>query len=75
MEQTVFQLQTTATALAVLKQEMQALSSQPPEYPVAMEMFGVGPALGSQLIAEIGDVRRFYSKKALMAFAGIDVSP
>ena len=35
-------------------------------------MFGVGPAPGPQLMAEIGDVHRFYSKKALVAYAGID---
>ena len=40
-----------------------------------MEMFGVGLALGPQLMAEIGDVRRFHSKKALVAFAGIDAPP
>lgn len=40
-----------------------------------MEMFGIGPALGPQLMAEIGDVRRFHSKKALVAFAGIDALP
>ena len=40
-----------------------------------MEMFGVGPTLGPQLMAEIGDVRRFHSKKALVAFAGIDAPP
>ena len=40
-----------------------------------MDMFGVGPTLGPQLIAEIGDVRRFYSKKALVAYAGIDAPP
>lgn len=38
-------------------------------------MFGVGPTLGPQLMAEIGDVRRFHSKKALVAFAGIDAPP
>lgn len=37
-----------------------------------MGMFGVGPPLGPHLMTEIGDVRRFYSKKALVAFAGID---
>ena len=40
-----------------------------------MGMFGVGPTLGPQLIAEIGDVRRFYSKKALVAYAGLDAPP
>ena len=54
---------------------MLVLASRLPEYPVVMKMFGVGPALGPQLIAEIGDVRRFHSKKALVAYAGIDVPP
>src|SRR5699024_12024476 len=75
VEQAVSQLSATSAALAALKQEMQSLSSQLPEYPVVMDMFGVGPTLGPQLIAEIGDVRRFYSKKALVAFAGIDAPP
>ena len=40
-----------------------------------MNMFGVGPVLGPQLMAEIGDVRRFCSKKALAAFARHDAPP
>lgn len=43
-----------------------------------LEMFDVGPALGLQLMAEIGDVHRFHSKEALealMAYAGIDAPP
>ena len=75
VEQAVSQLKATSAALAALKQEMQVLSSRLPEYPVVMGMFGVGPALGPQLMAEIGDVRRFYSKKALVAYAGIDAPP
>ena len=75
VEQAVSQFRATSAALATLRQEMQSLASQLPEYPVVMEMFGVGPALGPQLMAEIGDVRRFYSKKALVAYAGIDAPP
>jgi transposase len=75
VEQAVSQLRATSSALAALKQEMNALASQLPEYPIAMGMFGVGPALGPQLMAEIGDVRRFHSKKALVAYAGIDAPP
>ena len=75
VEQAVAQLRATSTALAALKHEMQSLASQLPEYPVVMDMFGVGPTLGPQLIAEIGDVRRFYSKKALVAYAGLDAPP
>ena len=75
VEQAIFQLRATSAALAALKQEMQSLAASLPEYPVVMGMFGVGPSLGPQLMAEIGDVRRFHSKKALVAFAGIDAPP
>lgn len=75
MEQAVSQLRTTSAALAALKQEMQRLAADLPEYPIVMKMFGVGSTLGPQLMAEIGDVRRFHSKKALVAFAGIDAPP
>ena len=75
VDQAVFQLQATSAALAALRNEMQSLAASLPEYPVVMGMFGVGPALGPQLMAEIGDVRRFHSKKALVAFAGIDAPP
>ena len=37
-----------------------------------MQMKGVGPSLGPQLMAEIGDVTRFTHKGALTAFAGVD---
>lgn len=75
VKQAVSQLRATSTALAALKQEMQSLASVLPEYPVVMDLFDVGPTLGPQLIAEIGDVRRFYSKKALVAYAGLDAPP
>ncbi|MBQ8594325.1 MAG: IS110 family transposase [Bacteroidaceae bacterium] len=75
VEQAVSQFQATSYALAALKKEMQELASSLPEYPVVMKMFGVGPTLGPQLMAEIGDIRRFHSKKALVAFAGLDSPP
>ncbi len=68
-------LRSVSSTLATLRKEMNALAQTLPEYPVVMNMFGVGPSLGPQLMAEIGDVRRFYSKKALVAFAGIDSPP
>jgi transposase len=55
--------------------QMQQLASSLPEYPVVMAMKGVGAALGPRLISEIGDVRRFHSGSALVAFAGIDAPP
>lgn len=71
----VSQLRTNLVSLAAVRAQMQSLASSLPEYPVVMSMFGAGPSLGPQLMAEIGDVRRFHSKKALVAFAGIDAPP
>ena len=75
IQQAVSQLQTTQKVLASMRDQMQSLSSTLPEYPVVMQMYGVGKNLGPQLMAEIGDVRRFHSKKALVAYAGIDAPP
>lgn len=75
VEQAALQLQATSSAVAALRREMNALAETMPEYSVVMGMFGVGPSLGPQLMTEIGDVRRFHSKKALVAFAGIDAPP
>ena len=54
---------------------MRELSSSLPEYETVMSLYGVGEILGPQLIAEIGDVNRFETKKSLVAFAGIDAPP
>ncbi len=75
IQQAVSQLRASSAALAALKKRMQELASTLPEYPIVMQMYGVGPSLGPQLMAEIGDVRRFHSKSALVAFAGIDAPP
>ena len=55
--------------------QMNELASTFPEYKVVSEMKGVGEHTAARLIAEIGDVRRFHSAKALPAFAGIDAPP
>jgi hypothetical protein len=59
-------------AVEELRSLMNETASNLPEYPVVMEMKGVGPSLGPQLIAEIGDVSRFTHKGAITAFAGVD---
>lgn len=69
------QLNCINETLASLASEMNKLASTLPEYDTVMSMFGVGSVLGSQLIAEIGDVSRFSNKKALVGFAGLDASP
>lgn len=43
-----------------------------PEYPVVMDINGVGTTLGPQLIAELGGVTRFTHHETLTAFAGVD---
>lgn len=54
---------------------MQQLASTLPEYQVVLDMGGVGNTLAPRVIAELGDIRRFHSKNALIAFAGIDAPP
>lgn len=52
--------------------QMQDLAKSLKEYPVVREMSGTGNKLAPRLIAAVGDVRRFHSSKALIAYAGID---
>ena len=61
--------------LGTILSRMQELAKGLPEYAVVRGMGGVGEVLAPKLIAEVGDVRRFHSGKALIAFAGIDTPP
>lgn len=61
--------------LSIILSQMQELAKSLKEYEVVREMEGVGEILAPRLIAEIGDIRRFYSGKALIAYAGIDAPP
>ena len=61
--------------LHMILSQMQELASTLKEYDVVRDMPGVGDTLAPRLIAEIGDIRRFHSKKALIAHAGIDAPP
>lgn len=75
LKQAVEQLNAVSATLASIQHEMQALASALPEYPVVLAMNGVGKTLGPQLMAEIGDIRRFPRKQSLIAFAGVDAPP
>ena len=66
------QLIAATTMLATLKAEFIRLAATLPEYEVVSTMYGVGDITGAQLMAEIGDVRRFANRGALIAFAGVD---
>lgn len=72
IRQAVEQLNTASKTVEQLRSLMNKTAAKLPEYPVVMEMKGVGPSLGPQLIAEIGDVTRFTHREALTAFAGVD---
>lgn len=75
IKETAKELISSIDALEMIREEMNQIASQLPEYPVVLSLHGVGTTLGPQLIAEIGDVRRFHNLKALIAYAGIDSSP
>ena len=72
VRQAVAMLNTASETVESLRVKMDETASTLPEYPVVMAMNGVGPALGPQLMAEIGDVTRFTHRGALTAFAGVD---
>ncbi|MCI5575832.1 MAG: transposase, partial [Clostridiales bacterium] len=55
--------------------QMQTFAKSLPEYSLIREMACVGDTLTPLVIAEIGDVRNFHSKHALIAYAGIDAPP
>ena len=72
IKQAISQLNNASATVESLRQLMNETASKLPEYPVVMSMKGVGPSLGPQLMAEIGDVTRFSHKAAITAFAGVD---
>ena len=51
---------------------MLSLAKQLPEYETVIAIYGVGDISAAQLMAEIGDVRRFPNRNALVGFAGVD---
>lgn len=68
-------VQALGRLIAETQQEMDRLASMLPEYPVVLGFKCVGTTLGPQLMAEIGDIRRFPKKSNLVAFAGVDAPP
>lgn len=58
--------------LAALRTEMTRLAKQLPKYETVRAMYGVGETTAAQLIAEIGDVRRFPRRSSIVGFAGVD---
>jgi len=75
MKQAVAQLNSVSIAQAAMAGEMLRLAQMLPEWPVVSAFYGVGGILGPQLMAEIGDVRRFEKKGSLVQFAGLCDEP
>jgi transposase len=55
--------------------QIRGLANELKEYETGMAVPGVGNILGPKIITEIGDVRRFHSASALVAYAGLDSPP
>jgi transposase len=55
-----------------LRAEMIRLAKQLPEFETVISIYGVGETLAAKLMGEAGDVRRFESKRAIVAYAGVD---
>ena len=58
--------------LAAMRAEMTRLDKQLPEYDTVVAMYGVREITAAQLIAEIGDVRRFPNRSSIVGFAGVN---
>lgn len=68
----IAQLNAISRTMEAFRAQMEKLAEQLPEYDTVMGMYGVGSSLGPQLMAEIGDIRRFPHQRSLVAFAGTD---
>lgn len=66
------ELTAASEILATMRIEVIRLAKLLPEYETVIAMYGVGEITGAQLMAEIGNVRRFPNRSSLIAFAGID---
>ena len=75
VQEAVNVLRTIDKSLNNILTRMKEIAKSLPEYSVVRSMGGVGDVLAPKLIAEIGDVRRFHSAKALITYAGIDPPP
>jgi len=69
---TISQLNSLYETVAKFKAQMTMLAKELPEYEVVMAMHGVGKTLAPQLMAEIGDIRRYPKRASLARFAGIE---
>ena len=72
VKEAVARLNAVSRTAEIYRAEMSRLASQLPEYETVMGLYGAGESTGPQLMAEIGDIRRFSHQKSLVSFAGAD---
>ena len=75
VQEAAAQLLAVSRTVETIRAGMLRLASKLPEFDTVMSMYGVGESTGPQLMAEIGDIRRFAGKQSLVAFAGVDPMP
>lgn len=75
LSQCLLMLKQASSSADLILRQMQSIAYTMPEYSIVRSMHGVEDRLAPVLIAEIGDVRRFTSAKALNAYAGNDAPP
>lgn len=75
VQQCLQMLRTSEEASNEILAQMQSIAYTLPEYQIVRSMKGVGDILAPRLIAEVGNIQRFTSAKALVAYAGIDAPP
>lgn len=68
----ISQLNSLYETIAEIKSQMTTLAKSLPEYEIVIAMHGVGKTLAPQLIAEIGDIRKYPKRASLARFAGIE---
>ena len=68
-------LKEISNTLDKILSQMNELAKSLKEYDTVRSMDGVGEILAVRIIADIGDVKKFHSSKALIAYCGIDAPP
>jgi len=72
IKQAISQVIAISETIAIIAAEMKRLAASLPECGIVMGFYGVGELLGSQLMAEIGDIYRYQKKSSLVCFAGLE---
>lgn len=72
VQKSVIVLKEVNKTLYNILSQMQSIAKTLKEQDTVRAISGIGDVLAPRLIAEIGDVKRFHSASALIAYAGLD---